>query len=139
MTDLMNTSTHYPTNPNEVLGNRRPARPSSAQLRSTTPTRNRPQPHSHSNGMNTTAKLEQSLIRHDLDRTHASAASQKSNGKGKSRLYSTWTPLQDEEANARVRDAGIEQSSTFLLFQLFEERKQLVNKWVRRERWRCSK
>ena len=94
MNDLMNTSTHYPPNPNEIVGNRRPARPSSAQQRSTTPTRNRPQ-----NGLNTTAKLEQSILKHELDRTNNS---QKLNGKGKNRLYSTWTPLQDDETNARV-------------------------------------
>jgi hypothetical protein len=105
MTDLMNTSTHshhYPPNPNEVVGNRRPARPSSAQQRSTTPTRNRPQ-----NGLNTTAKLEQSMLKHELDRTTTSTTSHKLNAKGKSRLYSTWTPLQDEETNARVRRISV--------------------------------
>ena len=102
MTDLMNTSTHYPPNPNEVAGNRRPARPSSAQQRSTTPTRNRPSHNTSSNGLNTTAKLEQSILRHELDRTTTSTRSQKLNGKGKNRLYSTWTPLQDDETNARV-------------------------------------
>lgn len=103
MTDLMNTSHHYPPNPNEVAGNRRPARPSSAQQRSTTPTRNRPQHNTTINGMNTTAKLEQSILKQELERT-TSNHSQKLNGKGKSRLYSTWTPLQDEETNARVRE-----------------------------------
>ncbi|UJR38299.1 hypothetical protein I4U23_030969 [Adineta vaga] len=120
MTDLMNTSTHsqhYPPNPNEIAGNRRPARPSSAQHRSTTPTRNRQQHQTMINGLNTTAKLEQSMLRQELDRTGMSTTSQKLNGKGKSRLYSTWTPLQDEETNAR----------------LFDERKQLVNKWF--EKW----
>ncbi|CAF5221531.1 unnamed protein product, partial [Rotaria magnacalcarata] len=39
----------------------------------------------------------------DLDRTTTSINSTKLNGKGKNRLYSTWTPLQDEETNARVR------------------------------------
>jgi hypothetical protein len=104
MTDLMNTSTHYPPNPNEVVGNRRPARPSSAQQRSTTPTRNRPQHNTNSNGLNTTAKLEQSILRQELDRTTTSTKSQKLNGKGKNRLYSTWTPLQDDETNARVNN-----------------------------------
>jgi len=106
MTDLMNTSSHshqYPPNPNEVVGNRRPARPSSAQQRSTTPTRNRPQYNANSNGLNTTAKLEQSILRHEFDRTMTSTNSQKLNGKGKNRLYSTWTPLQDDETNARVK------------------------------------
>lgn len=106
MTDLMNTSTHsqhYPPNPNEVPGNRRPARPTSAQQRSTTPTRNRPPHNSTSNGLNTTAKLEQSILKHELDRTNTSTNSTKLNGKGKNRLYSTWTPLQDDETNARVR------------------------------------
>ena len=105
MADLMNSSTHshhYPPNPNEIVGNRRPARPTSAQLRSTTPTRNRPQANLNSSGLNTTAKLEQSILRHDLDRTTTSVNSQKLNGKGKNRLYSTWTPLQDEETNAQV-------------------------------------
>ncbi|CAF1684486.1 unnamed protein product, partial [Adineta ricciae] len=118
-TDLMNASTHshnYPPNPNEIAGNRRPARPSSAQFRSTTPTRNR-QHQTTTNGLNTTAKLEQSILRQELDRTGMSTASQKLNGKGKSRLYSTWTPLQDDETNAR----------------LFEERRQLLNKWF--EKW----
>ncbi len=99
----MNTSTHshhYPPNPNEVVGNRRPTRPSSAQQRSTTPTRNRPQLNTSSNALNTTAKLEQSILRNELDRT---TNSQKLNGKGKNRLYSTWTPLQDDETNARVK------------------------------------
>jgi hypothetical protein len=32
-----------------------------------------------------------------------STSSQKLNGKGKNRLYSTWTPLQDDETNARVK------------------------------------
>ncbi|CAF1505088.1 unnamed protein product [Adineta steineri] len=114
----MNTSHHHPPNPNEIVGNRRPARPSSAQLRSTTPTRNRQQHNNTtSNGLNTTAKLEQSILKHDLDRTTMSTNSQKLNGKGKNRLYSTWTPLQDEETNAR----------------LFEERKLLLNKWF--EKW----
>lgn len=116
----MNSSTHshhYPPNPNEIAGNRRPARPTSAQLRSTTPTRNRPQANLNSSRLNTTAKLEQSMLRHDLDRTTTSINSQKLNGKGKNRLYSTWTPLQDEETNAR----------------LFDERRQLVNKWF--EKW----
>ncbi|CAF2640057.1 unnamed protein product [Rotaria sp. Silwood2] len=120
MTDLMNTSTHshhYPPNPNEVVGNRRPARPTSAQQRSTTPTRNRPQHNTTINGLNTTAKLEQSIMKHELDRTMASTHSTKLNGKGKNRLYSTWTPLQDDETNAR----------------LFDERKQLANKWF--EKW----
>ncbi len=103
MTDFMNTSTHHPPNPYEVAGNRRPARPSSAQQRSTTPTRNRSQYNINSNGLNTTAKLEQSILRQELDRTTTSTNSQKLNGKGKSRLYSTWTPLQDDETNARVR------------------------------------
>jgi hypothetical protein len=94
MTDLMNTSTHYP---NEVVGNRRPARPSSAQQRSTTPTRNRPL--NNTNGLNTTAKLEQSILRQELNRS----GTQKLNEKGKNRLYSTWTPLQDDETNARVK------------------------------------
>ncbi len=102
MTDLMNTSAHYPPNPNEIAGNRRPARPSSAQQRSTTPTRNRPSHNTSSNGLNTTAKLEQSLLRHELNRTTTSTHSNKLNGKGKNRLYSTWTPLQDDETNARV-------------------------------------
>lgn len=107
MTDLMNSSTHshhYPPNPNDVLGNRRPARPSSAQQRSTTPTRNRPQNNTNSSHLNTTAKLEQSLLRHEFDRTTTSTNSQKLNAKGKSRLYSTWTPLQDDETNARVKN-----------------------------------
>lgn len=105
MTDLMNSSTHshhYPPNPNEIAGNRRPARPTSAQLRSTTPTRNRPQTNLNSSALNTTAKLEQSMLRHDLDRTTTSVNSHKLNGKGKNRLYSTWTPLQDEQTNAQV-------------------------------------
>lgn len=105
MTDLMNTSTHshhYPPGPNEVAGNRRPARPSSAQHRTTTPTRNRPLNQTNANGLNTTAKLEQSILRHEQDRGNASFSSSKLNDKGKNRLYSTWTPLQDDETNARV-------------------------------------
>jgi hypothetical protein len=120
MTDLINTSTHshhYPPNPNEVVGNRRPARPSSAQQRSTTPTRNRPQLNTTSNVLNTTAKLEQSILRHELDRTTTSTNSQKLNGKGKNRLYSTWTPLQDDETNARVK--YINNSCSKFLFIFF--------------------
>ncbi|CAF3916879.1 unnamed protein product [Rotaria sordida] len=120
MTDLMNTSTHshhYPPNPNEVVGNRRPGRPTSAQQRSTTPTRNRPQQNTTINGLNTTAKLEQSILKHEHDRTMTLTNSTKLNGKGKNRLYSTWTPLQDDETNAR----------------LFDERRQLANKWF--EKW----
>ena len=116
MTDLMNTSHHYPPNPNEVAGNRRPARPSSAQQRSTTPTRNRPQHNTTSNGLNTTAKLEQSIMRQELERTTTSNHSQKLNAKGKSRLYSTWTPLQDEETNARVREIFDEKIIRLRLF-----------------------
>lgn len=81
MTELMNTSQHYSSNPNEIVGNRRPAR-------ATTPTRNRPQ-----QNLNTTAKLEQSIVRHE---------NSKLNAKGKNRLYSTWTPLQDDETNGQV-------------------------------------
>ena len=105
MNDLMNTSSHphpYSNNPNEAVGNRRPARPSSAQQRSTTPTRNRPHLNTSSSGLNTTAKLEQSIMRHESERVATSTGSHKLNGKGKSRLYSTWTPLQDDETNAGV-------------------------------------
>lgn len=105
MTDFMNSSTHsqhYSSNPNEVAGNRRPARPTSAQQRSTTPTRNRPPASSTSNGLNTTAKLEQSLMKHETERGAVTNTSMKLNSKGKNRLYSTWTPLQDDETNARV-------------------------------------
>ena len=92
MTELMNTSQHYSSNPNEIVGNRRPAR-------ATTPTRNRPQ-----QNLNTTTKLEQSIVRHE---------NSKLNAKGKNRLYSTWTPLQDDETNAQVRQKT---SSLFTLF-----------------------
>ena len=54
MTDLMNTSTHshhYPPNPNDIAGNRRPGRPSSSHQRSTTPTRNRSQQNTNSNSL----------------------------------------------------------------------------------------
>lgn len=112
----MNTSTHshhYPPNPNDVVGNRRPGRPSSAtQQRSTTPTRNRP--HNNTN-LNTTAKLEQSILRHEMDRTTGSTNSQKLNGKGKSRLYSTWTPLQDDDTNARVKTKITTKYFSFLI------------------------
>ena len=106
MNDLMNTSTHshnYPSNPNRVVGNRRPGRPSSGQQRSTTPTRNRPPHNTSANDLSTTAKLEQSISKHELDHTMASTNSSKLNGKGKNRLYSTWTPLKDVETNAQVR------------------------------------
>lgn len=111
MTELMNTSTrsqHFPPNPNEIAGNRRPARPSSAQQRSTTPTRNRPPTNNATNGLNTTAKLEQSLLKYEGERSFSSttgkhSSAEKSSNKGKDRLYSTWTPLKHDTTNSQVK------------------------------------
>jgi hypothetical protein len=51
-------------------------------------------------------------------------------------LYSTWTPLSDETANQKVRLCGSLVRALFLgrfLFELYDERKLLVNKWF--ESW----
>ncbi|CAF1522237.1 unnamed protein product [Didymodactylos carnosus] len=143
MTEIMNNigqnnnsqlHVHYQNNPDEINGNRRP-RPTSAQHQhhSTTST-SRQNGHTSSSQLNTTAKLEQSILRHETDNTKSNTSINNSksntsinnnnnnnnrslNSKGKNRLYSTWTPLQDEETNAK----------------LFDERKTLVIKWF--DKW----
>ncbi|CAF0748701.1 unnamed protein product [Didymodactylos carnosus] len=118
---------HYQNRPDVITGNRRP-RPSSAQqqqqYRSVTPPPKH-NGHTSSSQLNTTSKLDQSILRNetDLNKSNTSIINNNNrslNSKGKNRLYSTWTPLQDEETNAKF-DKWTDEQRRFILDELMTQ------------------